>query len=149
MPDSLTSRLYAETRTINASAEAVYAALTNFAAYPQWNPWIVAVQGEPVVNATLTATVQEGARQRTVHHRVTRTAAPTRFAWCDSDWFTIFARGERSRTLTPVGATQCHYRCELQITGPLCSVVDWWFGRGMREGLAAEADALQRLCERN
>jgi hypothetical protein len=22
-----------------------------FVAYPQWNPWIVAVQGEPVVNA--------------------------------------------------------------------------------------------------
>ena len=47
MPDSLTSRLYAETRTINASAEVVYAALTDFAAYSQWNPWIVAVQGVP------------------------------------------------------------------------------------------------------
>ena len=144
MPDSFTSRLYAETRTINASAETVYAALTDFAAYPQWNPWIVAVQGEPSEGSAVIATNNEG---KVYHHRILDAERPKRFRWCDVGWFTRFAYGERRRSIEVVSATQCVYRCELSITGPLAFVAHCLYGRGIREGMKAEADALQLRCQ--
>jgi hypothetical protein len=38
---------------IDASPERVWAALTDFAAYPRWNPFIVAIEGELAVGSRL------------------------------------------------------------------------------------------------
>ncbi|HRG49419.1 MAG TPA: SRPBCC domain-containing protein [Pseudomonadales bacterium] len=146
MPDSFTSRLYAETRTINASAETVYAALTDFAAYPQWNPWIVAVQGEPSEGSAVIATNNEG---KVYYHRILDAERPKRFRWCDVGWFTRFAYGERARSIEPIDDTHCHYRCELSISGPLCLLAHWLYGRGIQTGMQTEADALQLRCQQS
>lgn len=145
--------VYIEERRILASAETVYGALTDFARYPQWNPWIVAVAGEPVAGSELHATVKTGDSYRTVQHRMlqavrpVQTIQPGQFVWCDIGWFTAFARGKRVRHIQDLADGHCQYRCELRIDGPLVALVKWLYGKGMREGMAAEADALKQYCE--
>lgn len=134
--------IYTEERDIAASTDTVFGVLTDFAQYPQWNPWIVRVEGQATVGSELLATVKSINSQRKVRHRVLAVERPQRFAWCDVGWFTVFTRGERVRQLQPLPGECCHYRCELRLTGPLAGLVDVLFGRAMRDGLAAEADAL-------
>ncbi|KAB7619358.1 SRPBCC family protein [Alkalilimnicola sp. S0819] len=43
---------------IDASAERVWAVLSDFASYPQWNPFIKSVAGEPQQGARLQIAVQ-------------------------------------------------------------------------------------------
>lgn len=146
--------VYIEERMILASAETVYDTLTGFARYPQWNPWIVALVGEPVAGSELRATVKTGDSYRTVQHRVlqavrpAQTLQPGQFAWCDIGWFTVFARGKRLRHIQELADGHCQYRCELRIEGPLVALVEWLYGKGMREGMTAEANALQQDCQR-
>lgn len=55
-----------ETRVvINASPEQVWATLTDFQAYPDWNPFIVKLKGKPAVGTTLEAHLNWA----TKHHR--------------------------------------------------------------------------------
>lgn len=50
-----------ETRvTINASPEQVWSTLTDFEAYPDWNPFIVKLKGRPVMGTTLEAHLKLG-----------------------------------------------------------------------------------------
>ena len=46
----MTKQLQAEVE-VQASAERVWEVLTDFATYPQWNPFIVKASGEPVPGA--------------------------------------------------------------------------------------------------
>lgn len=56
---------------INASAENVWRVLSEFAAYPQWNPFIKAISGELAVGARLSVTLQPpGGRAMTLSPRV-------------------------------------------------------------------------------
>lgn len=47
---------------IEASPEQVWAVLTDFSAYPIWNPFIYPVQGEPRPGTTLEITIHPGSR---------------------------------------------------------------------------------------
>ena len=50
-----------ETRVvINASPEQVWSTLTDFEAYPDWNPFIVKLEGKPAVGTTLEAYLKLG-----------------------------------------------------------------------------------------
>jgi hypothetical protein len=48
---------------INASPEKVWAALIDFPNYTQWNPFIRAVDGQPIVGQTVTITVARSPRK--------------------------------------------------------------------------------------
>ena len=67
---------------IEASPEEVWAVLLDWAAYPEWNPFVVSLRGEPMVGARLEARLQRpGHRPMTVKPRV-RVLDPHRhFAW--------------------------------------------------------------------
>jgi len=43
---------------INASPATVWKELTNFATYPQWNPFIMSITGEPAPGSTIHVTLQ-------------------------------------------------------------------------------------------
>jgi hypothetical protein len=67
---------------IEATAEHVWEVLTNFKCYPQWNPLISEVRGQPVVGERLHATVAMGRFLRfPIRPRVILVEAPTELRW--------------------------------------------------------------------
>ena len=61
----MTKQLQAEVE-VQASAERVWEVLTDFAAYPQWNPFIVKASGEPVPGTRLELHMRLVGRRTTV-----------------------------------------------------------------------------------
>ena len=67
---------------IDASPEEVWGILTTFGAFPEWNPFIVSIQGEPAVGERLRARLQPpGGRGITLKPKVTAAEPGQTFAW--------------------------------------------------------------------
>ena len=67
---------------IDASAERVWEVLADFSAYPEWNPFIVAAEGQVAIGSRLSLTMQPvGARRVTVHPTVVEAEPGRRLRW--------------------------------------------------------------------
>ena len=69
---------------INASAERVWRILTDFEAYPQWNPFIKEISGELTVGGTLSVYLQPSGQRGMRFHPVVLAAEPLRKLRWDS-----------------------------------------------------------------
>lgn len=141
--------LLIEKAIIDAEPQAVFDALTDFSAYPLWNPWIVSVNGECTPGHTVTAQVMLAGKQKTVRHRIERVEAPELFQWCDLGWFTVLAFGRRTRYLSRLPDGRCDYRVELSISGPLAWLVDGLYRKPLCHGLGRETLALKAWLEKS
>ena len=63
---------------INASAERVWQLLTDFAKFPQWNPFIQRLSGEPTTGARLQVTLQPSGTHGTTIRPTVLKAEPNR-----------------------------------------------------------------------
>jgi hypothetical protein len=67
---------------IDATPEQVWELLTDLAAYPAWNPFIVRAEGVVETGRRLTLTMQPlGGRETTLHPRLVEVVAPRRLRW--------------------------------------------------------------------
>ena len=67
---------------INASPEQVWEVLTDFASYPEWNPFMVAASGSPEVGQQLEVRMEPpGGMAATFRPSVTVADAPHRLEW--------------------------------------------------------------------
>jgi hypothetical protein len=67
---------------IDAPAEVVWANLTDFSAYPQWNPFVKRIEGELEVGARLQITLQPpGGKEMSFSPRIHRVEVGRGFAW--------------------------------------------------------------------
>jgi hypothetical protein len=70
-----------ETR-IGAPAEAVWAVLTDFASYPQWNPFIRRFEGNLALGAKVEVVLQpDGSRPTTFHPTIVELEPGQAFGW--------------------------------------------------------------------
>lgn len=132
---------------INADAEAVYGVIADFGNYHRWNPWLIQAQGQCREGEIVDVTVRLGAKTMKVKHKVLEVVPGKRLRWCDMGWFTLFAYGERSRSIEALPGGGVRYRNELPITGPLRVLADMFTGKAVREGMAAENLALKHFLE--
>lgn len=72
---------------INASAERVWQVLTDFNAYPSWNPFLVSIEGGTAVGGRLTNTMLNGDKKYVFRPTVTRSEPNRHFAWLGSLFF--------------------------------------------------------------
>ena len=80
---------------------AVWRALTDFAVYPDWNPFIRRIEGDLALGARLTATFQpEGGRATTLHPRLSELRPEAELGW-------------RGHVLIP-GLLDAHHHFELR-----------------------------------
>lgn len=90
---------------IHASAERVWGLLTDFAHFPQWNPFIRRISGEARAGARLEAFLQPpGARGMTFHPVVLKAEQNRELRWIGRLWMPKLFDGEHSFILTPRGA---------------------------------------------
>ncbi len=131
---------------IYAPVEAVFDLMSRIEDYPEWNPFIVRVQGEARLGEVVSGLSKLGPFQLPFRHRIYEYLPGRCIAWKDFGVTTAFVCGDRSRTLRSVnGATA--YHCKLRISGLLSFLVRWFFGGGLRSGIIAEMKALRELAE--
>jgi hypothetical protein len=113
---------YVSTSIIDASPETVWAILTDSAAYRDWNPEIVGIDGPIALGSRITAHVRLGdGAVRAVTQRVTVLDPPTRMEWLGGLPLGLFV-GRRSFTVT-LRANGVEFRLHLQMSGPLSSLI--------------------------
>ncbi len=113
---------YSTTSTIDAAPEAVWAILVDGAAYRDWNPEIVGIEGPIGRGTRITAHVRLGdGAVRRVPQRITALEAPTRMVWEGGLPLRLFV-GRRSFTVTAVG-DQTVFRMHLHMSGPLSPLI--------------------------
>jgi hypothetical protein len=89
---------------IRASAERVWQALTDFTAYPHWNPVMQPISGEAKAGALLKVRVQlRNGLGVTLRITVLKAEASRELRWQGQLLFAGFFRGEHSFTIEPMG----------------------------------------------
>jgi len=80
---------------IAAPAHDVWSVLTDFAAYPEWNPFIVSIQGKPVVGERLRVVISPPQQsERRSSPEVLRSDSGKELRWRDVLWFRWLFCGE-------------------------------------------------------
>jgi hypothetical protein len=89
---------------IQASAERVWQVLTDFAAYPTWNPFLTSATGRPIQGERLTVRMQpEGGRAMTFRPTVTDVDTGRRLSWLGHLMLPGIFDGEHSFSIQPLG----------------------------------------------
>lgn len=133
-------RYYAEA-LIDASPEVTYEVITDFARYPEWNPWLTAAVGQVEPGAEVEATVILGQAPRQAMHEVTVVDPGRRFGWRDKGLVTVLAGGNRLRVLSEEGH-RTRLVVRLALSGPLSFIAHALYGDSLARGLAEETRAL-------
>jgi hypothetical protein len=89
---------------INAPAEKVWRVLTDFAAYPEWNPFVRRVEGEVSVGARLHVSIRPSGGKGVSFRPTVLVADPDReFRWLGHLWLPGLFDGEHSFSIEPLG----------------------------------------------
>ena len=113
---------YVAMTMIDAAPNDVWAILTDAAAYREWNPEIVALDGAIAPGSRITAHVRLGGGViRRVGMRVTELTPPSQMEWTGGLPFGLFV-GRRTFTVTP-RKNGTEFRLQLRMSGPLSSAI--------------------------
>jgi hypothetical protein len=105
---------------INASAEKVWQLLTDFAAYPQWNPFIRSVNGKPESNAKLQIFVQpSGSRGMKFSPTILKAEPQKELRWLGSLFVRGLFEGEHIFNIEPVAEEKVKFVQREQFSGLL------------------------------
>lgn len=96
---------------IEAAPRAVWSVLTDFPRYSEWNPFIVAIDGEPRQGTTLSVTLSmpESAKEYRLRPRLVRCEAETELRWLGHLWFKGLFDGEHFFRLHEQAATRTRF----------------------------------------
>ena len=106
---------------IGVPAERVWAVLTDFAAYPRWNPFMPEVHGEARVGAALRARLEAPHAPRLhARLRVTKVVPLRELRWTGTNGL---VREERVITITPTGDGRVRFAQRTDFAGPLAPLL--------------------------
>jgi len=126
---------------INATPERVWEILTDFAAFPQWNPFIIEMEGKPVIGTRLKARIKpEGGSAMTFTPTVLAATPNREFRWLGRFLIPGLMDGEHRFAIESSGAESVRFIQEETFRGILVS----FFLRQMRAGTLAGFEAMNR-----
>lgn len=111
---------FSTTIDIQASAETVWAILTNAARYAEWDPTLIKMEGTIALNQQLTI-YSKLAPERAFTPKVITFEAPHRMVWSSGMPFGLF-KGERTFVLTPT-QNGVRFLMNEAFTGPMMAMI--------------------------
>ena len=140
-------RLRHETR-INASPERVWQALTDFAAYPEWNPFIRKAEGQVREGARLEVRIQpSGARGMTFRPRLLRVTPGRELRWLGRLWLPGLFDGEHVFRVEPQEQGGVNFVQEETFRGVLAPLLAKSLDRDTLRGFREMNEALKARAE--
>ena len=140
-------RLHTEIE-IQASPDRVWEALTDFAAYPDWNPFIVQAAGQPVSGARLELQMQlPGRRPTTFRPKVLEAAPAHRLRWLGHLLVPGLFDGEHTFAIEPSGPGQVRLTQQEEFRGLLAPLILALIAKPTQEGFHQMNQALKARVE--
>ena len=134
---------------IDAPAERVWAVLCDFAAYPEWNPFIVNIQGKAKPGARLTIQLSvPGKPVMSFKPRLKVVAPPRELRWVGQVMAPGLLDGEHGFEITPLGPGRCRLRHVEDFSGVLLPLFVTALRDSTRAGFEAMNRALKDRAER-
>jgi len=134
---------------INASAQAVWQVLTDFARYPQWNTFIVSVEGRLVVGSRLKNSMVINGKTQVFSPRVLEAEPNRKLIWLGSLWFRGVFDGRHEFIIEPIGQNQVRLVQQEFFSGVLVGPILKMIGKitldnfeKMNRGIKAEAEKM-------
>jgi hypothetical protein len=129
---------------INAPAEKVWQVLTDFATYPEWNPFVHSVKGEVVVGARLHVYIQPSGGKGMSFRPTVLVADPNReFRWLGHLWLPGLFDGEHSFLIEPLGDGRVRFVQRERFGGLLLPLLSKMLDRDTRRGFEEMNRALK------
>jgi hypothetical protein len=133
---------------IHASAERVWQLLTDFARFPQWNPFIHRANGEPKEGARLEVTTQPSGASRTISRPTVLKAEQNReLRWIERSLIPGLLDVEHIFTIEPLDADRVRFTQREIFTGLLVPLRARRHNTDIRRGFSEMNKALKTRAE--
>jgi hypothetical protein len=146
---TMTTRLHSDI-AIDATPQRVWDILTDFAAYPEWNPFVRRIAGEPVTGSRIEAHLQPpGSRGMTMRPTILTVEPLRELRWLGRLGVPGLFDGEhRFRIEADTGTVdRVRFVQEERFTGILAPLILRFIGRSTEQGFAAMNRALKSRAE--
>ena len=133
---------------VQATPQRVWEILTNFAAYPAWNPFIPRISGSVAVGSRLDVQLQPPGRRGMRMRPTVLAAAPSReLRWLGHLGVPGLFDGEHRFRIEPLGTDRVRFIQEERFSGLLAPLVLRFVERSTRQGFEAMNQALKARAE--
>jgi hypothetical protein len=133
---------------IGASAETVWRILTNFSAYPTWNPFLREVHGKAQPGAKLKVRMRLSKKRSQIFSpRVTKAIPAAELHWRGKMLFGGLFDGEHSFIIVPNGVNGVRFIQREVFTGLLVSVILPFIAKGTEDAFERMNKALKKAAE--
>ena len=133
---------------INAPAEKVWRVLTDFAAYPEWNPFVRRVEGEVSVGARLHVYIQPSGGKGMSFRPTVLVADPNReLRWLGHLWLPGLFDGEHSFSIEPLDEGRVRFVQRERFGGLLLPLLSKMLDGDTRRGFEEMNRALKLRAE--
>ena len=133
---------------INATSEKVWQVLTDFASYPEWNPFVLSLNGRIEVGERIQAFLQPPNKKgMTFKPRVIKFVPRREFRWFGSLGFRGLFDGEHIFELRSPSPHKVHFVQREVFKGILAPVILKSISKNTRAGFELMNQALKERCE--
>jgi hypothetical protein len=134
--------------TIDAQIERVFHLISDFSISASWNPFVISASGPAELGGVIRGTVKMGIFKIPFRHKIFEYVHNKSVCWRDFGLIALlFYCGQRCRYVEARG-DKVHYKCEIQVSGPLSGLASLIVGRALRNGVIAETRALKYEAEK-
>ena len=133
---------------IDASAETVWKVLTDFASFPEWNPFMVRISGQMIEGEKLEVRLQlPGGRGMTFKPQLIKVEPNREFRWLGRLLLPGIADGQHVIELKPIGDAQTRVIHREEFRGVLTSLFLAMVGKKTKLGFQQMNEALKARAE--